>query len=344
MLVRMNNHKKWLANDKHKNKHLQNAWNKYGECYFHFDVIEQVPNLDDLIKVEQRWINEFASLELIYNICFIANSRIGTHYIGKPHSENTRAKISEANKGNQNWLGKHHSEESKHKIGLGHIGLQPMLGKHHTEESKQKISASNMGKAKPKSDEWKKLMSEKMTGRLGYMKGKKHSEETKHKMSVSGKLAHNMPEIKFKQSERMKGNQYAKGNQNMKGKHQSEETKHKLSEANMGKKQSEETKRKMSESQKLAQSDPELRSKRSKSMKGNQYSKGRPPWNKGKHMSEEAKHNLSEINTGKKHSEESKRKMSEAQKRSWAIRKELYNVRSVVGPLGRNSNRRCRAI
>ena len=48
-------------------------------------------------------------------------------------SEETKHKISEANKGNKNRLGKHHTEETKLKMSIA------KQGKPHTEEHKLKI-------------------------------------------------------------------------------------------------------------------------------------------------------------------------------------------------------------
>ena len=81
------------------------------------------------------------------------------HHTGSKRSEETRKKMSEADKGNQKWLGKHHTEESKKKMSEAHKnktlseehkkhigeankgrkGSQHWLGKHHSEETKQKM-------------------------------------------------------------------------------------------------------------------------------------------------------------------------------------------------------------
>lgn len=89
---------------------------------------------------------------------------------GKHLAEETKKKISKIKKGNTNFLGKHHTPETKKKIGTKakdrfvNKENHPMIGKHHTEESKKKISESKKGKS---------------TGPL--------SEETKLKISISKK-------------------------------------------------------------------------------------------------------------------------------------------------------------
>jgi endogenous inhibitor of DNA gyrase (YacG/DUF329 family) len=140
---------------------------------------------------------------------------------GKQYSEETRKKISDANKGENN----------------------PMYGKHHSEETKKKISEANKGKHL--SEETKKKLSD-------VHKGKHHSEKTKKKISDAKKGENNpnygkylSEETKKKISEAMKG-----GNNPNYGKHRSEETRKKISEAHKGKHCSEETKKKMSDAHK----------------------------------------------------------------------------------------------
>lgn len=45
-----------LRNNKHSNRHLQNAWNKHGEDNFRFEVVEEV-DLADQFKKEQEYLN-----------------------------------------------------------------------------------------------------------------------------------------------------------------------------------------------------------------------------------------------------------------------------------------------
>lgn len=100
---------------------------------------------------------------------------------GKKHSEESKQKMSKAQKGNNNGMyGKIHSKETKQKIGEGN------KGKLRSEEQKRKISESKKGKNNPMygkihSKETKQKIGENNVG----MKGKKHSEETKKKMRLA---------------------------------------------------------------------------------------------------------------------------------------------------------------
>ena len=93
--------------------------------------------------------------------------------LGKHFSEETKKKLSEANKGEKNPMyGKHFSEEHKKKLS------EANKGRHHSEESKKKMSEAHKGKHH--SEESKKKLSEAN-------KGKKLSEETKKKLSEARK-------------------------------------------------------------------------------------------------------------------------------------------------------------
>ena len=62
------------------------------------------------------------------------------------HSEETKLKISEANKGKTTWMkGKHHSDESKQKISAVMKGNKNRLGRPHSDETKKKLSIAIKG-------------------------------------------------------------------------------------------------------------------------------------------------------------------------------------------------------
>lgn len=113
LLSRYHTHKNSFVKNKHKNQHLQNSINKYGIDNFKFEVIELCDKEQLLIK-EQYYID---TLKPEYNICLIAGNSLGVkrseEYKEKqreiqtglkhiPHSEETKRKISESNKGRQN--------------------------------------------------------------------------------------------------------------------------------------------------------------------------------------------------------------------------------------------------
>jgi group I intron endonuclease len=142
-------HKRELRKNIHRNLYLQNAWNKYGEDNFDFDIVEEIKNIENkeelkviLEQKEQYWINYFQSLkrESGYNICLFSFNRLGIKT-----REDIKRRMSETRRGKKNgFYGKKHSEETKRRISESrkgkHMGGKgPMLGKKHSEESKQKM-------------------------------------------------------------------------------------------------------------------------------------------------------------------------------------------------------------
>ena len=86
---------KWdLNNNKHTNKHLQRAWNKYGEDNFHFSIIEEC-DTEELDIKEKDYIQLFDSFKNGYN-----RTLGGEHgNRGMIVSMETRRKLSELLKG-----------------------------------------------------------------------------------------------------------------------------------------------------------------------------------------------------------------------------------------------------
>lgn len=64
---RFNLHKHQLRNNKHKNSHLQYAWNKYGEDSFEFSIIEFCDIKEIVLEREQYHIDS-KDFEKLYNI------------------------------------------------------------------------------------------------------------------------------------------------------------------------------------------------------------------------------------------------------------------------------------
>lgn len=64
---RLYHHRCVLNNNTHKNNHLQNAWNKYGEESFEFTIIEYCDKNDCSIR-EQYWMEKLQVVAKGYNI------------------------------------------------------------------------------------------------------------------------------------------------------------------------------------------------------------------------------------------------------------------------------------
>lgn len=216
--VRWRVHREALRNNRHHNKHLQRAWNKYGEEAFVFSVLEECEK-ENLLDREQSYFpaeRTYAALKLnlFYNQYPTAGSPLGVtaseetriKLRNRVASAETRKKISEAGKGNTHLKGHKHSDETKKKMGEAHKGSK-------------------------RSDETRRKMSEAQTGKV-------HSEERRKKNSESQKGAVHSEEHRKKNSEAQKGRVH------------SDETKRKIGAIHKGKITSDETKRKISEAKK----------------------------------------------------------------------------------------------
>lgn len=149
---RWHEHRYLLRHNKHYNKIIQNAWNKYGEDNFIFEVIKTCEK-SEIKQVEQRFI-DIAKGE--YNI---TSSSFGLSKGESFLTEDGRIRLSERWKGENN-------PRVKNKICIP-----------HNEETKLKISNSLMNH--PVSDETRKKQCENHRSKKGYEpwnKGKKGSQ------------------------------------------------------------------------------------------------------------------------------------------------------------------------
>lgn len=146
-------HLSLLRRGMHHSPPLQNAWNKYGEVSFEF-VMLLICKPDDLLFYEQRAIDGYGSAVNGYNIAETA----GRPTLGKPRSEETKAKLRAAFKGKPqpDWLRAKWSAMRK-----GQRKGVP-LSKPITEETKAKISAALKGR--PLSEETKKKIGDAHRG------------------------------------------------------------------------------------------------------------------------------------------------------------------------------------
>lgn len=158
-------HKQNLRKGVHCNILLQNAWNKYGEDSFIFEILEYVLQgllsksefRTPLLAREQYYKDLYRSYDRKhgYDICKIAGSCLGVI-----RSEETRLKQGIAKTGiNNYWYGKKHSKEDKRKQFLAKTGENnSFYGRKHTLE--WKIKRSELMKNKWNDKEYREKMME----------------------------------------------------------------------------------------------------------------------------------------------------------------------------------------
>lgn len=109
---RWGEHRYALHNNIHRNKHLQSAWNKYGEKAFAWMVLENVLS-ENVLEREQYWCDLYKEKGIrLYNQRFDVKSQLGMH-----HSDATKLIISKTHKG------RIVSAETRAKISLIHKGV-----------------------------------------------------------------------------------------------------------------------------------------------------------------------------------------------------------------------------
>jgi len=180
--VRWRQHVNGLKACRHRSRHLQSAWDKYGEAAFAFSVLI-ICQAIDLLKHEQEQIDLYraANRKHGYN-----TSPTAKNCLGCKRTSATKEKQSAMKTGDKHPnFGKHLSEETRQKIGAAVRGRRKSaeereasrkskLGTKHTPESIAKISAANTGS------------NNRMFGKCGEMSpcfGKVCTPETRAKIS-----------------------------------------------------------------------------------------------------------------------------------------------------------------
>ena len=226
--------RKHLNGDLRGSQLVKRAIEKYGKNAFTYEILHDgvIPEFLDTLEIES--IEKFNTIAPHgYNLTYGGEG-------GTP-SEETRRKMSEAQKGEKNPMyGKSPSEETIRKRS------EALTGKKRTSETRKKLSEAQKGKTH--SLEARRKMSKTR-------KGKKHGplpKETRRKISEAQKGKKISLETRQKISETCKANP----NRAFLGKNHSLETRKKLSEMNKGKKLTPETRRKLSEANKGRNTNP----------------------------------------------------------------------------------------
>ncbi len=205
LLKRQQHHLRDLATHKHKNSHLQRAYNSYGPDAFYFVVLELVDHSRDLLNREQHHID---TLNPEYNIARTAGSNLGMSF-----TDEHKARISAKRRTNPNTAiqmaklntdrtGKHLSSEHRAKISVN------QKGRKLSAETRAKMSAAHKGQKKTaehaaKISKGKKghEVSEETRAKIAASKrGGKHTQETKEKMSAAKLGKQRPPEVGAKVS------------------------------------------------------------------------------------------------------------------------------------------------
>jgi group I intron endonuclease len=110
MIKRKASHFYYLRNDSHRNEHLQRAFNKYGEEFFKYEILEEC-YFEKLDEREEHYMKLYKSLDRMYGYNIMK-----TEHKKYRHSLETKEKISKSNKG------KTRSEETKRRLSIASKG------------------------------------------------------------------------------------------------------------------------------------------------------------------------------------------------------------------------------
>lgn len=295
-----------LLKNNHHNKHLQNAWNKYGEGCFVFSVLEVVSDRETIYDREQFWIE---TIKPEFNMSKVSyNSRLG---MKDTEETNSRKSLSKS----RQWasLSDEQREVFRSKVKAGVKEFWKSLSK---TEKKERIKSMS----RPHSEEIRKKISEKVN--KAYSEGripghrKLHSEETKAKIR----------EARARQSEKQLVVSAKKRSEWELGREQRElDRREKLRIANTGKKQSKETKDKLRKIALEQNADPEYKQKHHEAllevMGSSEMRERLSKAHKGKKLSKAHKQKIGKAHLGMKRSPEAKANLSKARKLWWSKRK-----------------------
>lgn len=128
-------HRAQLNGGYHDNKHLQNAWNRYGADAFEFAVVEVAESSEVLNNLEKKYIAEYRSRGLSYNM---HDGGDGGFLLGKHLSDVAKRKIGEKNRVHQ-------------------------TGRKASVETRKRMSAAQSERWRSVSDEEKRAWGDKMS-------------------------------------------------------------------------------------------------------------------------------------------------------------------------------------
>jgi hypothetical protein len=182
-----------LRNNRHHSIYLQNAWNKYGEFNFEFQIADVFDTGDSEVdlalakQAEQEIIDSYKPNKGLYNRSW---SSLTGNLVGKEHANYGKTP--------KEWMGEDGYAKAMEKWKSLKGDKNPFYGRSHSEETLQILrnkcalfGDKNGMFGKKHTEEYKKLKSEMMKGRYDGIRnpfyGKRHSEETKRILSQKNK-------------------------------------------------------------------------------------------------------------------------------------------------------------
>lgn len=173
--ARWNAHRKDLRREKHQNRLLQEAFDRFGESALTFEVLAFVDAPESVVRaIEDAW---FARVRPDLNLAPSAIDCTGVKL-----TTEARAKISEANR--RRWAAVS-PEDRRTATDVMREGITTgRLGAHHSDESKAKMRAAKLGKpgnaaGLRRSDETRARISAAMSGK---------GLSAKHRAAISASL------------------------------------------------------------------------------------------------------------------------------------------------------------
>ena len=255
--VRKRLHWSELRLGKHGNRHMQRSWNKYGAESFEWAVLEEVADLDRLLAREQYWIDTL-------HPAFNDMPNAARPSLGKKHSAETRAKISDAVKRGMQRpeVRQRLSKSTKQAWESGQFADRPP----HSEETKAKIRTARAKQAEQQREQSAAKRAEKEAGREAREQvrreklrkantGKKPSKATRQKLREAATKQMSDPAQRQKHQQ---ATREAMQRPEVKEKHRkgianrppvSAETREKIGKAHQGRKRPPETGQKIAEAQ-----------------------------------------------------------------------------------------------
>jgi len=147
--------------------YIKIAIRKYGRENFKREIIERCKSKEELNDRELFWIKNLNSIDRTvgYNVSLTPDGI---------YSETSRNR-------QKSFLGRKHTDETKNKI------RNALTGKKKTESHIKKIKDRSYDKSFMKTDEYRKKMSNSVSGEKNGMYGKHHSSSTRKKISERAK-------------------------------------------------------------------------------------------------------------------------------------------------------------